>query len=119
MNGEKLKKLREKRNMLQKDLSKELNIATSTIGMYEQGRREPDNATLKKIANYFDVSTDYLLDNNKPISKTEEELKEKESLKKILISCGYMKENEDLNDAELHNLMEFVNSNKKYIKELK
>jgi transcriptional regulator with XRE-family HTH domain len=37
--------------------------------MYEQGKREPDYATLEKIANYFDVTTDYLLgrtDNPKP-----------------------------------------------------
>lgn len=119
MNGDKLKKLREKRDLLQKDLSKDLNIATSTIGMYEQGRREPDNTTLKKIANYFDVSTDYLLDNTKPLSKNEEQLKEKEILKKLLIENGYMKKNEDLSDQELKNLIEFVKANKKYIKECK
>lgn len=119
MNGDKLKNLREKRDLLQKDLSKDLNIATSTIGMYEQGRREPDNTTLKKIANYFDVSIDYLLDNVKPLSKNEEQLKEKEILKKLLIKNGYMKNNEDLSDEELKNLMEFVKANKKYIKECK
>ena len=119
MNGDKLKNLREKRDLLQKDLSKDLNIATSTIGMYEQGRREPDNTTLKKIANYFDVSTDYLLDNTKPLSKNEEQLKEKEILKKLLIENGYMKNDEDLSDEELKNLMEFIKTNKKYIKEIK
>ena len=119
MNGDKLKNLREKRDLLQKDLSKDLNIATSTIGMYEQGRREPDNTTLKKIANYFDVSTDYLLDNTKPLSKNEEQLKEKEILKKLLIENGYMKNDEDLSDEELKNLMEIIKTNKKYIKEIK
>lgn len=119
MNGNKLKKLRENKNLLQKDISKDLNIATSTIGMYEQGRREPDNATLKKIANYFNVSTDYLLDNNKTLSKTEEELKEKEVLKQLLIKYGYMSNKEDLTDEELKKLMEFVKANKKYIKECK
>ena len=114
MNGDKLRSLREKNDLLQKDLSKDLNIATSTIGMYEQGRREPDNTTLKKIANYFDVSTDYLLDNSKPLSKKEEKLKEKEILKKLLIESGYMKA-----DEELKNLIEFVKANKKYIKECK
>ena len=38
-----------------------LNIAPSTIGGYVQGSSEPDFETLKILANYFDVSTDYLL----------------------------------------------------------
>ena len=33
--------------------------------MYEQGRRQPDNQLITKIANLFGVSTDYLLDNDK------------------------------------------------------
>ena len=119
MNGNKFKKLRENAGLLQAQLGKKLKISSSTIGMYEQGRREPDNTTLKKIANYFDVSTDYLLDNAKPLSKNEEQLKEKEILKKLLIENGYMKNNEDLSDEELKNLMEFVRANKKYIKESK
>lgn len=116
MNGDKLKNLREKSNLLQKDISKDLNISTSTIGMYEQGRREPDNSTLKKIANYFDVSTDYLLDNSKPLSKKEEELKEKEVLRKILIKHGFMGNNEDLSDDELRTLIQFVVNNKELLK---
>ncbi len=117
MNGDKLKNLREKSELYQKDISKDLHISSSTIGMYEQGRREPDNNTLKKLANYFDVSTDYLLDNEKPLSKTEEELVEKEILKKVLIKYGYMNYNEDLSDNELKKLMEFAKANKKFIKE--
>ena len=50
--------------MLQSDVAKKLNISTSTVGMYEQGRSQPDNETLTKIANLFNVTTDYLLDND-------------------------------------------------------
>lgn len=39
----------------------DLNIAPSTIGGYVQGSSEPDFETLKRLAKYFNVSTDYLL----------------------------------------------------------
>lgn len=119
MNGNKLRKLRENEGILQKDLGTKLNISASTIGMYEQNRREPDNDTLKKIASYFKVSTDYLLDNENLDIRKEEEMKEKELLKEVLKKYGFMNDNEDLTDEELKKLMEFVKTNKKYIKEVK
>ena len=61
--GENLRFLIEERDMTQKELAKQLNIAPSTLGSYVQNTREPDFATLKLLANYFDVSIDYLLDN--------------------------------------------------------
>ncbi|MGN1457987.1 MAG: helix-turn-helix domain-containing protein [Acutalibacteraceae bacterium] len=60
--GNKLKALIEEKNITQKDLAATLNIAPSTISSYVQNMREPDFDTLKKIAIYFDVSVDYLLD---------------------------------------------------------
>ena len=117
MNGNKLRELREKRGILQKQLAISVGVSTSTIGMYEQSRREPDNNTLKKIANYFGVSTDYLLDNEN--SNIKNKSKDKEVLKNVLIENGYMNKGEDLSDEELKNLMEFVKTNKKYIKECK
>ena len=117
--GENLRKAREKCGFTQEQLAYKLNISPSTVGMYEQGRREPDNNTLKKIANYFEVTTDYLLDNQKELSKTEKELMEKEALKNILIKNDYMKENEDLSNEELKKIMEFIKANKKYIKDSK
>ncbi len=56
-----LKELRKKYNLSQKELAKELKVAPSTISMYEKGKRSPNDGLLKKIATYFDVSTDYLL----------------------------------------------------------
>ena len=60
----KLRNLIEEKNLTQKQVAKELNIASSTMGGYVQGKSEPDFDTLKKIAKYFDVTTDYLLDIN-------------------------------------------------------
>jgi transcriptional regulator with XRE-family HTH domain len=56
-----LKQLRIRRNLTQKEFAKLMNIAPSTITMYEIGQREPNFELLDKIATYFDVSTDYLL----------------------------------------------------------
>lgn len=56
-----LKELRENKHLTQAQLSKFLNISASTIGMYEQGRRFPDEILLKNIAQFFNVSLDYLL----------------------------------------------------------
>ena len=71
--GKNLKNLIEERNMTQKELAKFLNIAPSTLGGYVQGVREPDYHTLKLLANYFEVSIDYLLDNRTGKSTTPQE----------------------------------------------
>ena len=56
-----LKELRTANGITQADLAKILKISSSTIGMYEQGRREPDKKILLAMADYFKVTTDYLL----------------------------------------------------------
>lgn len=56
-----LENLLEERNLTQKFLSKELNIATSTLNGYLRQNREPDFDTLINLAKYFNVSIDYLL----------------------------------------------------------
>lgn len=58
----KLRSLIDEKNITQKKLALDLNIAPSTIGGYVQGTSEPDFDTLKKVAEYFNVSSDYLLD---------------------------------------------------------
>ena len=56
-----LKSLRKSNNLTQEDLAKALKVSRSTIGMYENGSREPDYETLESIADYFNVAIDYLL----------------------------------------------------------
>lgn len=53
---------RDKTGLSQRELAKLLKIAPSTLAMYETGRRAPDYATLERMANFFAVSVDYLLD---------------------------------------------------------
>ncbi|MCI8299340.1 MAG: helix-turn-helix transcriptional regulator [Lachnospiraceae bacterium] len=56
-----LENLLEERNLTQKFLSTELNIAPSTLNGYLRQNREPDFDTLINLANFFGVSIDYLL----------------------------------------------------------
>lgn len=63
MLAERLKSLRLEAKLSQKELSKELNISQQIITFYEQGKRNPKRETLEKFANFFNVSTDYLLGN--------------------------------------------------------
>lgn len=57
-----LRRLREEKSLSQEELSKIFGLSKSTIGMYEQGKRMPNSDILKKIATYFDVTLDYLMD---------------------------------------------------------
>lgn len=53
--------LREEKGVYQKELAAYLNVSIATISNYENGVHHPDLFTLCQIAEYFDVTTDYLL----------------------------------------------------------
>lgn len=57
-----LKLLRKQRKLSQLKLALELNTNQNTISRYENGEREPCISELIKIAEYFNVSVDYLLE---------------------------------------------------------
>ena len=60
--AQRLKELREEKQITQKSLADILGLnSRTTIANYEQNDREPDFETLIKIAKYFEVSIDYLL----------------------------------------------------------
>ena len=72
--GERLKYLREREKMFQSELADKLNLAPSTISMYERGDRDPDTSTLAKIAEIFNVTTDYLLGRSEKEKNTDKNL---------------------------------------------
>jgi transcriptional regulator with XRE-family HTH domain len=53
--------LRKRENLTQVGLAQKLSISRSRLSQYELGARQPDNEMLQKIAEFFNVSTDYLL----------------------------------------------------------
>ena len=64
MLGDKIKELRIEKQITQEELAKIVGITTASIGMYETNGRKPSYDVLNKIADYFGVSTDYLLGRN-------------------------------------------------------
>lgn len=56
-----LKELRKTYGVSQEKLSKEISVSRSTVAMWESEKSQPDNNTLQKLADYFNVSVDYLL----------------------------------------------------------
>lgn len=64
----KLKELRNQNNLSQAEIAKILNTSQQNYNRYENGKIEPDLKTLYKLADFFNVSLDYLCDrqyNNK------------------------------------------------------
>ena len=56
-----LRELRKQKKLNQSDISKYLNVALSTYGGYEQETSEPNLETLCKLADYYNVTLDYLV----------------------------------------------------------
>ncbi|MCB8818653.1 helix-turn-helix domain-containing protein [Desulfosporosinus shakirovi] len=54
--------LRQKKGLTQEQLAQMVNMSRSALSLYELSKREPDFTTLGTLADFFEVSTDYLLD---------------------------------------------------------
>jgi transcriptional regulator with XRE-family HTH domain len=72
--GQRIKKLREKKNWLQKDVGEKIGVSSATINRYEKGFRQPDPDTINRLCDIFNTTTDYLLgrtDNPNPVKNKE------------------------------------------------
>ena len=58
--AERLKELREEKNMSELQLAKVLGVSSTTINRWERGLRAPNLDSLILLARFFDVSIDYL-----------------------------------------------------------
>jgi len=108
--AERLVKLRRKYNYTQQRLADFLGITRPAYTAYERGTRQPDYETLLKLADYYDVSIDYLLgrtDNPEPSNV--------DKLKKI-----GLKEDEDLHFFDLEGLsdedIEFIKNQIEFLR---
>lgn len=61
MLGLRIAALRKSRGWSQAELARRLQISSSAVGMYEQGRREPSLELLVELSRVFDVTADFLL----------------------------------------------------------
>lgn len=67
--------LRLRAGMSQTDLANNLDIAKSTVSMWENGKREPNFETMEAIADYFNVDMDFLHGREKPATNYDDGLK--------------------------------------------
>ncbi len=105
----KIRELRIQQNIQQKDMASILGIPANTYNQWENGKRQPDYQTLVKIAEYFNVSVDYLLGREE--TKTAPEPTDEEKLKVALFG-GDDEVTDDMWD-EVKNFVEFVKQKKK------
>ncbi|MCW6112156.1 helix-turn-helix domain-containing protein [Clostridium sporogenes] len=73
--GDKIKKLRKSKNITQEELGKNIGVTTSMVGMYETNARKPSYEVLIKIAEFFSVSTDFLLNTEEKLDMTLDSVK--------------------------------------------
>ena len=59
--AERIRLLRNEKNIGQNELSKRLGVSNASISYWENAKQEPSASALYKLATYFDVSVDYLL----------------------------------------------------------
>ena len=70
--GNNIKRIRKQKNISQKDMAKKLNMPSSTYSNYENNNREPNAATLRKIADILNVDISDLLNLNYPENESSE-----------------------------------------------
>lgn len=61
MLSERIKDLRKRRKLSQRELAEKLNVSQQTVGSWETGRSEPNSEMMVRLADYFGVTTDYIL----------------------------------------------------------
>ncbi len=102
-----LKFLREEKGLYQSDIAKILGISNSAVGFYENEKRDMSPEVIIKLANYFDVTTDYLL------GKTDKRNYDKDEQE---FRFAYHKEMEGLTDEEISDALRFYKEMKKKVK---
>ncbi|UFJ42027.1 helix-turn-helix domain-containing protein [Brevibacillus humidisoli] len=99
--GERVAKLRTEKKMSQAELASHLQLAKSTLAMYETDKREPGFETIQRIADFFQVTTDYLLLGRE--STRSEEMSPRNQLEHI-----FFYELDKLSDEDKHKALEHI-----------
>lgn len=73
--GEKIKELRKNSKITQEQLGNAIGVSKMAISYFEKGKKSPGRESLEKIADYFGVTTDYLLGRSEDPELNEEENK--------------------------------------------
>jgi transcriptional regulator, XRE family len=109
--------LRKKANITQEKFSSIIGVGRSTLAMYETNKSEPDFTVLQKIADYFDVSTDYLLgreEKSPPAQQEDKGLYIPEKYRDVMVA--FSGGTDDLTQEDIDAIVrfiEFTKNNKK------
>ena len=112
-----LRELREAKKLYQKDMARFLNVAVSTYSYWEKGTYEPDQEVLSKLADFFNVSVDYLLgreEKKPPEIQESNQLYVPEQFKDIMVAFHEGADNltqDDIDDVVRY--IEFLKAKKK------
>lgn len=101
-----LKELRVEKGLLQSDIAKIINKSERTVGFYETGERDMNTETLAKLADFFDVTIDYLLGKS-DIKKPDKDMQE--------FQFAYHSEMNGLTPEEIADALRFYKEMKKKI----
>ncbi|WP_290033691.1 helix-turn-helix domain-containing protein [Ligilactobacillus cholophilus] len=88
MLGSRIRELRKEKKMSQRELAEKLNVSQQTIGAWEIERIVPGADTLNILANYFNVSTDYLLGRSEKKKENNNDYTLKEALDSVMSYDG-------------------------------
>lgn len=94
----KIREIRRKCGLTMKELGERVGVSESAISQYETGKRQPDYETLLRIAEYFGVTTDYLLGNESEEPSQQKERKVTDS--ELMFALWGNTENIDESDLE-------------------
>ena len=107
---ERLKILRKEKQLTQNQMGEILKIASTTYNGYEKGNSQPSNEMLLSLANFFNVTTDYLLGNidsklspDELLLVSELELTNEELMKKYIITV-------DHEELPIENILQIINA---------
>lgn len=92
-----IKELRIKENLSQAKLAELVNLTQQAVGKWESGKSDPDNETLKKLSDIFDVTIDYIIYNTDSPVRPNIELNE--------IEYALFGETKHLNESEQQELL--------------
>lgn len=103
--GEQLTNLRNERGLTRVKLAEDLHIPMTTLRNYEQNTREPGHKFVVQVAQYFGVTTDYILENEKIPTVSEDTEKEAEisveDMRMLLSRLGLIAEGRDLSEKDI------------------
>jgi transcriptional regulator with XRE-family HTH domain len=114
--GKRLRYLRDKRGLSQKFVAEKFGIANNTLSGYEAGDRNPSPELIAKFADFYEVTTDYLLGNTDSMYRTKDQDEFIKSADKTIEELrdfyNITYEGKEISDDELKGMLAWVKANR-------